>query len=95
MLAQCPEVTTMGDRTAGSRGNPRRIDLECGIAVNLLRWLDMDPEGHPIEHVGIPPDVPVEVAPGKLDEAHDPVTEAALARLRAIPAGKRTPGKPR
>jgi len=95
MLAQCPQVTTMGDRTAGSSGNPRRIELECGITVNLPRWLDMDPEGRPIEHVGVPPDVPVECAPGALDETHDPVAEAAFARLRAIPAGERAPGKSR
>ena len=51
-LAQCPQVTTLGDRTAGSSGNPRRVDAGAGIVVNLPRWIDMDPEGKPIDAVG-------------------------------------------
>jgi len=82
MFAQCPQVTTMGDRTGGSSANPRRIELECGVTVNQPRWLDMDPEGNPIEHVGVPPQVPVGVEPDSFSNERDPVMEAALARLR-------------
>jgi hypothetical protein len=93
MLAQCPQVTTLGDHTAGSSANPRRIELECGITVNLPRWLDMDPEGRPIEHVGIQPKVKLEFPPEAFTEQKDPVLEAALARLRKTPSGERKPGK--
>ncbi|MHC5010857.1 MAG: S41 family peptidase [Planctomycetota bacterium] len=82
MFAVCPQVTTMGDRTGGSSANPRRIDLDCGIAVNLPRWLDMDPDGNPIEHVGVAPEKRVDAAPSDFTPEHDPVLEAALSRLR-------------
>jgi len=93
MLAQCPQVTTMGDRTAGSSANPRRIELACGISVNLPRWQDMDPDGNPIEHVGVAPEVEVEAAEGEFGEEADPVVEAALGRLRKLSARERKPGR--
>lgn len=91
MFAQCPQVTTLGDFTGGSSGNPTSIALACGITVNQPRWLDRDPDGNPIEHVGVAPDVRVEAAPAQLDDARDPVLEAALARLRKTPESKRKP----
>jgi C-terminal processing protease CtpA/Prc len=81
----------MGDWTAGSSGNPRRIELACGITVNQPRWLDRDPEGNPIERVGVAPDVRIEAAPDAFDDTRDPVLEAALERLRKTPKGKRKP----
>jgi hypothetical protein len=93
MLAQCPQVTTMGDRTAGSSANPRRLEPGCAITVNLPRWRDMDPAGNPVEHVGIQPDVKLAFAPEQFDASSDPVLEAALERLRRTPKGERQPGK--
>ncbi|MCP3915157.1 MAG: hypothetical protein GY711_06350 [bacterium] len=93
MFAQCPQVTTMGDRTAGSSANPRRLELDCGITVNLPRWLDMDPEGNPVEHVGIAPAVVIEAAASAFDSEHDAVLEAALKRLRKISKSERKPAR--
>ncbi len=93
MFAQCPQVTTMGDRTGGSSGNPRRIELEGGIQVNLPRWHDMDPAGNPIEGVGIAPEVVVKAKPEEFTSVKDPVLDAALALLRKTPKGERKPGK--
>ena len=81
MFAECPQVTVMGDTTGGSSANPRRLDLACGITVNLPRGLDMDPDGNPIEHVGIRPEKPVEASPDEFTADRDPVLEAALAFL--------------
>ncbi|MHC4578995.1 MAG: hypothetical protein ACYTED_16495, partial [Planctomycetota bacterium] len=82
MFAQCPQVTTMGDWTGGSSANPRRLELKCGITVNLPRWLDMDPEGHPIEHVGVKPDKLIKAKPEDFTAERDPVLKAALRYLR-------------
>jgi hypothetical protein len=83
MFAQCPQVTTMGDWSGGSSANPRCLELDCGITVNLPRWLDMDPEGHPIEHVGVKPEVVIKAASEDFSsEKSDPVLEAALKRAR-------------
>lgn len=81
-LAQCPQATTMGDRTAGSSGNPRQVDAGAGIIVNLPRWIDMDPQGKPIDVVGIPPRVKIDANPADFDGEKDPVLTAALEHLR-------------
>jgi hypothetical protein len=81
-LAQCPQVTTMGDRTAGSSGNPRRLEAGAGIVVNLPRWIDMDPQGKPIDVVGIAPRVKIDAKPEDFRGEQDPVLAAALERLR-------------
>lgn len=93
MFAQCPQVTTMGDRTGGSSGNPRTIELEGGIVVNLPRWNDTDPEGHPIEGVGAPPKIKVDAKPAEYTNLKDPVLEAALALLRKAPKTEHKPGR--
>jgi C-terminal processing protease CtpA/Prc len=93
MFAQCPQATTMGDRTGGSSGNPRQMELEGGIVVNLPRWNDMDPDGNPIEVVGSAPKVKIDAKPAEFTATQDPVLEAALATLRKIAKKDRKPGK--
>jgi hypothetical protein len=102
-LAQCPQAITMGDRTAGSSGNPRRVEAGAGIVVNLPRWIDMDPQGKPIDAVGIPPRVKVDAKPEDFRGNRDPVLSAALANLHkrvktdGLPSGgvlQRRPGVP-
>jgi hypothetical protein len=87
MLAQCPQVTTVGDRTAGSSGNPRHVDAGAGIVVNLPRWIDMDPKGKPIDFVGIQAKIKIDAAPKDFGADRDPVLLAALERLRAKAKG--------
>lgn len=82
MLAQCPQVTTMGDRTAGSSGNPRQVDVGGGIMINLPRWIAMDPQGIPFDTVGIRPDVVIKTSNNDFEDDHDPVLDAALKFLR-------------
>ncbi len=93
MLAQAPQATTMGDRTAGSSANPRAVKLPAKVVVNLPRWLDMDPDGKPIDKVGITPGVRVEADPEAFTETSDPVLDAALKHLRKQPESDRKPGK--
>jgi hypothetical protein len=93
MLAQCPQATTMGDRTAGSSANPRQIELPGKIVVNLPRWIDLDPDGKPIDTAGVAPRVPIAAKESDFTPTADPVMAAALKRLREIPATDRKPGK--
>ena len=83
MLSQGPEVTTMGDRTAGSSGNPRSLDAGAGITVNLPRWNDLDAEGKPFDAIGIPPDIAINTTTAGFSDQDDIVLAAALERLRA------------
>lgn len=82
MLAACPHVTTMGDRTAGSSGNPRQLDVGAEIIVNLPRWIPRDASGKSFDTVGIQPDIPVKTTPEEFTRTADPVLSAALKRLR-------------
>jgi hypothetical protein len=93
MLAQAPQTTTLGDRTAGSSANPRELPLPHKIAVSLPRWLDLDPDGKPIDGLGVQPEIRVEAGPAALTETSDLVLEAALDRLRETPVGEHQPGK--
>ena len=54
----------------------------------------MDPDGRPIEHVGVAPEVPLDFEPAEFTTTDDPVLSAALARLRKTPKAQRKPGKP-
>jgi len=93
MFSVCPQVTTMGDRTGGSSANPRRLELQGGVKVNLPRWNDMGPDGKPIEGVGLAPKIEIKAKPEGFTAVKDPVLEAALAHLRKLPKKDRRPSK--
>lgn len=82
MMAVAPNVTLIGDRTAGSSANPRQLELPGKIRVDLPRWLDLDHTGKPIDRVGVQPDVKVDVLPDKYTDSDDPVVRAALRHLQ-------------
>ncbi len=97
MLKCLPHVTTVGARTRGSSGNPRPFALP-GVAVTVWysRWVDLLPDGTPIEGAGIAPEIAVAAPPGAYREK-DPTWERAVEVLRkkasrgepATPPGKR------
>lgn len=93
MLAGTPDATLIGDRTAGSSGNPRLVEFPCGIAVNVPRWQDLSPKGEPIEHVGVQPETEAVFPADAFGDETDPVVDAALKQLRKMPKGKRHPGR--
>jgi hypothetical protein len=93
MLSLAPGAVTMGAPTAGSSGNPTVLELRGGLRVSLPRWLDLGPNGQPLERRGLAPRVPVEAEPGAFTATADPVLDAALARLRRTPEAEREPGR--
>jgi C-terminal processing protease CtpA/Prc len=82
MLKCLPHVTTVGARTRGSSGNPSAFKLP-GLAVTVWysRWVDLMPDGTPIEGAGIAPEIAVEAPPGAYKEK-DPTWERAVEVLR-------------
>lgn len=81
MMAQCPQAAVIGDCTAGSSANPRRLELDGNIFVNLPRWLDMDPGGKPIDALGVEPHIHVKASPKEFTDSQDPVMAAAIRHL--------------
>ncbi len=82
MMACLPHVTTIGEATRGSSGNPAAFQLPgVDVAVWYSRWVDMLPDGTPIEGVGIEPDVKVEF-PHRSYREEDPTWRKAVQLLR-------------
>lgn len=76
MMKALDQVTLVGQATRGASGNPAPVTLPNGLKVWFSRWVDMEPDGTPIEGRGIQPDVRVEHAgPG------DPTFDKAVAIL--------------
>jgi C-terminal processing protease CtpA/Prc len=80
MMKQADACKLIGEQTAGSSGNPRPHDLGNGVVAFLSSWEDFQPDGTPIEGVGIKPDIAI---PGdaKNYEKADPVLDAAMKYL--------------
>ncbi|HTL18836.1 MAG TPA: S41 family peptidase, partial [Patescibacteria group bacterium] len=55
MMSGDPKVTTMGDHTCGSSGNPRMLDLPMGITVSIPRWIDYLPDQTVLDERGFQP----------------------------------------
>ena len=90
MMAECSNVTTMGDRTCGSSGNPRMLNLPAGVTVSIPRWIDCLPDGTPLDERGVLPDIPFEAEPGAFEGERDDLLVDAIERLRSVSL----PGQP-
>ncbi|MBU6401144.1 MAG: hypothetical protein KGS61_12560 [Verrucomicrobia bacterium] len=83
MMTGAPNVTTMGDHTCGSSGNPEIINLALGLTVSVPRWIDYLPDGTPLDERGFLPQVRFTAGPEAFAGERDDLLTAALARLRA------------
>ncbi len=85
MMTGDPLVTTMGDHTCGSSGNPEIINLPLDIMVSVPKWIDYLPDGTPLDERGFQPQIPFHPDPGAFDGNRDDLLSAALARLSKEP----------
>lgn len=84
-MAALPQVTTAGDVTGGSSGNPREFELivagrNTGWKYSVPRWIETLADGTVIEWNGIRPDVSVPFDSAMVAAGRDPVLEWALGR---------------
>ena len=56
-MRQLPNVTLVGDRTAGASANPGTFPLANGWTYTVSRWIEYTADGQVIEDVGISPRV--------------------------------------
>jgi hypothetical protein len=85
MMSGDPDLTTMGDHTCGSSGNPRMVDLPMDMTVSVPRWIDYLPDGTALDERGFQPQVPFKPLPGAFEGQRDDLLAAALARMRQNP----------
>lgn len=72
-------ATLIGDSTYGSSGNPRPVELCPNVRVLLPTWIDLLPDGTPLEGKGVSPDIRVEWKPMPTS---DPILDAAVKHLK-------------
>jgi len=89
MMTGDPQVTTMGDHTCGSSGNPEIVHLPLDMTVSVPQWIDYLPDGTPLDERGFQPQSPFQAAPGAFEGDRDNLLTAALAHLSQAPL----PGK--
>jgi hypothetical protein len=85
MMTGDPDLTTMGDHTCGSSGNPKMVQLPLDITVSVPRWIDFLPDGTPLDERGFQPQAPFRPTPGVFEGQRDGLLQAALERLRQAP----------
>jgi hypothetical protein len=85
MMTGDPEVTTMGDHTCGSSGNPEIVNLPLEMTVSVPQWIDYLPDGTPLDERGFQPQILFKPEPGAFEGDRDDLLKAALARLSEAP----------
>lgn len=70
----------VGERTAGSTGQPWMHDFGDGVRVSVGAEWAFFPDGRPFEGVGVAPDVEVVPTIEDLKAGRDPALERAQAR---------------
>jgi len=78
-MRQLPNVTLVGDQTAGATGNPGTFPLANGWTYTVSRWIEYTADNQVIEDVGIAPRVFVPASAGDFMQGRDPVLDWALA----------------
>lgn len=81
MMKQVPNCKLVGDRSYGSSGNPKPVDLGNGVTVWLPSWKALGPDGACFEGKGINPHLLVRTSKSQFRK-RDQVLEAALKFLR-------------
>jgi hypothetical protein len=74
MMKAMDRCITVGKPTRGASGNPQPVQLPNGLDAYFSRWISLDPEGTPIEDVGVQPEIVVEHVIGA---AADPAYQKA------------------
>jgi len=76
-------ATIIGERTAGSSGQPYQHRFENGMVFGLSAKRESMPDGSPFEGVGIAPDIEVDVHAADVISGRDPVLEKALSLAKS------------
>ena len=76
-----PNVTTMGDSTAGASGRPITRELPNGWTYTLSTWVEYTEDRKLFENIGLAPDVYVPARVVEIKSGSDPVLARAMEQL--------------
>lgn len=77
-----PNVTTVGDTTAGASGRPMTRELPNGWTYQLSTWVEYTAEKQFFENVGLAPKVYVAAQQADVARGVDPILERAISLAR-------------
>lgn len=77
-MKELPNVTLIGDTTAGSSGNPGVFGLNGGWSFTVSRWINFNAQMQIIEDVGIDPEIRIAASPADFAAGRDPVLDFAI-----------------
>jgi Peptidase family S41/Tricorn protease C1 domain len=77
-MRELPNVTLVGDRTAGASANPGTFSLAGGWTYTVSRWIEYTTDYRVIEDAGISPRVFVTTTADDFAQGRDPVLDYAL-----------------
>jgi C-terminal processing protease CtpA/Prc len=85
-MRELPNVTVIGDTSAGASGNPLSFTLGGGWSYTVSHWIDYTAEQQIIEDQGIAPAMFVPVTPSDFQQGKDPVIDFAVAEANGTPS---------
>jgi C-terminal processing protease CtpA/Prc len=77
-MQQLPNLTLVGDRTAGASGSPGTFPLAMRWTYTVSRWIEYTAGDQVIEDLGISPRVFVTAGPGDFAQGRNPILDWAL-----------------
>lgn len=80
-MSVLPNVSVIGDFTAGTQGSVTEIEMANGWKYSLTYERCTDIDGNNYDGIGVPPDTGVSVAEDDFSRGIDPVLEYAMAFL--------------
>ena len=92
-MRELPNVTAVGDTSAGSSGNPLSFTLGGGWTYTVSHWIDYTAEQQVIEDQGIAPAMFVPVTASDFQQGKDPVLDFAVAEANGTPSAKNIRGR--
>jgi C-terminal processing protease CtpA/Prc len=81
MMSALDHVTTIGDTTRGSSGNPQEYSLEDGTKYMISSWVAHRADKTPFEDIGLFPDLPIPASESIFNN-HDRVLKKAIEILK-------------
>lgn len=79
-----PNVTVVGDTTAGATGGPMPRELPNGWTYQISEWIQFTPEHRAFEGIGLAPDVVVQPNLSDIIARRDPTLQRAVVRAASL-----------
>ncbi len=82
MFRALPNVTIIGDTTAGASANPIELTLPNSWTYRVSRWIQYTADKKYFENIGLAPDIPIQISKADYDAGNDKILERAIQFIK-------------